>query len=99
MSSSNERRPGSVDVRNVDEAVLAAALASRGLERTGSVAEQIRRLAAWVAKHVHPADLVTCEECGGASDVTFEVCPFCSDPSVAGDVLDAMRRATSSSRA
>ena len=89
MSSSDNRRPGAVDVRNVDEAVLAAALASRGLEDTGSVAERIRRLAAWVAKHVHPADVVTCKECGGASDVTFEVCPFCSDASVAGDVFDA----------
>ena len=92
MSSSDERRPGSVDVRNVDEAVLAAALASRGLERTGSVAERIRRVAAWVAKHVHPSDVVTCEDCGGASDVTFEVCPFCSHPSVAGHVLDPMMK-------
>jgi hypothetical protein len=90
MSSSDERRPGSVDVRNIDEGVLAAALASRGLEDTGSLGERIGRLAAWVANHVHPADVVTCEECGGASDITFEVCPFCSDPSVAGDVLRGM---------
>ena len=90
MRSSDERRPGSVDVRNIDEGVLAAALASRGLEDTGSVAERIRRLAAWVAKHVHPADVVTCEACGGASDATFEVCPFCSDLSAASDVRDAM---------
>lgn len=66
-----------VELVLVDAETLGQAMRDVGLEPSGIVADDVRAYAAHVKANVPKDRIGECDECGGDSDTTLPVCPFC----------------------
>lgn len=78
---STQQTPATLNMKQVDPAIVNRALKGFGLSTSGTFEERVGRL----QEHQHdPANVpdeegATCDRCGGYSDARLDACPYCGE--------------------